>query len=464
MPASLAHAQQLLLAAVRAAPRPYRMPPLPEHVDQSLAGGPQLTLAFVLDAVRAAVQAGQPAPAPLQDVFTRALAQRIEAALQPATGDPSFQALVLRRSHAEVDEYVRLRAHAAADRRRMRTTVDAIAHPGKLHGLAEGEVRDRLARLHELASASDWPRLRQAVLDALAPGPATAPMLQAPLQPLLDVAALDRLVRAGELEEDEAVRRYRALCSARGPLAGSPEAARMGRSAARTGHGAEQRTLEVFARMAALLEQHAGDRRRYRAVGRLRVPAGFPGDGGKAKDEWDAAILANEEGSDGAEVLLLAEVKAAPAAATTDYWRLLRGLQRLAQAEPGRVHEFASATGPVRLGTDSLRRLLPPGDALPPQVIYCCPAGTFPPTPVLGPAADAVLLSEEASLQFAVECTQGRRPSEALLLPVWDALPREPRLRSALHQYRTASLAREAMLDPDDLLAALQQPGHAWAP
>ncbi|RYG20931.1 MAG: DUF2207 domain-containing protein, partial [Burkholderiales bacterium] len=62
----------------------------------------------------------------------------------------------------------------------------------------------------------------------------------------------------------------------------------------------------------------------HRVVRSLRTPRGFPGAVGKAKDEWDAAIV-REQGGD-ADIVLLAEVKAAPAAATPDFTRLARGL------------------------------------------------------------------------------------------------------------------------------------------
>ena len=43
-----------------------------------------------------------------------------------------------------------------------------------------------------------------------------------------------------------------------------------------------------------------------------------------------------------------------------------------------------------------------------------------------------------------------------MLAPVWHALLNEGRLRAVLNQYDTARRAREAMLHPDDLSAAVQ--------
>jgi hypothetical protein len=50
---------------------------------------------------------------------------------------------------------------------------------------------------------------------------------------------------------------------------------------------------------------------------------------------------------------------------------------------------------------------------------------------------------------------QGENPDPVQLQAVWHALGHAERLRSALHQYDTARAAREAMLDPRDLLQAL---------
>jgi hypothetical protein len=66
-----------------------------------------------------------------------------------------------------------------------------------------------------------------------------------------------------------------------------------------------------------------------------------------------------------------------------------------------------------------------------------------------------VLASEPASLAYARALASGEAPSRDALLPVWQALTAAPRLRAALYQYETARAVREAMLHPDDLLAAL---------
>jgi hypothetical protein len=449
----------LLLAALRAAPRRYRMPPLPDGIAAALAAPPDTALAFAIEAARAGHERGVPLPAGTADLFTRKLAQLIDAALAAEGGDPSFQAMVLRASDAEVAAYARLAEQAPADRRALRAQVNALAHPGKLHGMAPGPLRDALLELHRLLQAESWPALAGAAgLLQLQPFARDA-ALQDALQAIATSEPLRRLQRADAAPAQHAgVRRYLALCALRGPQAGSRAAAAQGRASARTGELAERTTAEAFQALAGLLGAPAGqahDTRdaRYRALRGLRTPPAFPGEAGGAKDEWDAAIV-REDGAQGAHLVLLAEVKAAPAAATPDFSRLHRGLERLALAVPGTGYTFATADGEVRLSGASLRALRPPGRALPPQVIYCCCAAPEAQPPMLSAASKAVLLAEAASLAFAREHLRGAAPDHRELAPVWDALATEPRLRSVLHQYATARAVREAMLHPEDLLAA----------
>jgi hypothetical protein len=148
-------------------------------------------------------------------------------------------------------------------------------------------------------------------------------------------------------------------------------------------------------------------------------------------------------------------VKASPAAATPDFARLHRGLERLAQAHAHESYAFGSAEGEVRIAGAALRQLKPHGRALPAQVIYCCPAPSEAQPQLLAAATKAVLLAEPASLAFALQLEQGARPPDADLAPVWEALTHAPRMRAALHQYETARAVREAMLHPDDLPAAV---------
>jgi hypothetical protein len=186
----------------------------------------------------------------------------------------------------------------------------------------------------------------------------------------------------------------------------------------------------------------------------LRTPAGLAGSAQGAKVEWDAAIVRRTDGETH-DVVLLAEAKAAPAAAASDLPRLLRGLALLAQADANAACMFAAAEGAVRLGGASLRALQPVGSALPQRVVYLCPAPREARPAMLDPATRATLLSQPASLRFAAACSAGASPEPSGLVPVWDAVLHEPRLRAVLRQYDTACRAREAMLHPDDLRAAV---------
>jgi hypothetical protein len=415
--------EAVLLAALRTAPRRYRMPPLPADGAAAAAAPAETALAWAIECAR---QAGPAAPAQAQHVFTTALAASIRQAMAPG-GDPTFRALVLRSGEPQVDAYLRLAAHASADARAVRAAVNRMAHPGKTRDLPPAR-QALLARWHALAAAGAWPALQQALA----------------AEPLLDERhglRLARLVQAAALQDVPAVRRYLALCEERGPLAGTAAATAQGRRSARLGEVAEQATWQAFQRIAALLDP-AGER--CRAVRSLKTPPGFPGDGAKAKEEWDAAILRMAGPEAAAEVLLLAEVKAAPAAATPDFSRLHRGLLRLAQAQPDQGIAGAS-----------LRRLAPRGRDLPPHVIYCSSAPAEAQPPMLSAATRAVLLAENESVALARALEAGAAPAADTLAGVWHALQAQPRLRSALHQYDTARRVREAMLHPDDLLTAV---------
>lgn len=432
-------ARELLHEALRAAPRRYRMAPLPLDGQSAEAAGSEAALAWALETLRRAGDGAAPVAA-TQDLFTRHLAELIRAALVPGGGDPAFQALVLRAMEPEVEEYVRLASKAAADRRVVTSAVDAVAHPGKMRNVHDASLREALVRLHALSASGSWSALGEG-MGALGP----------PLRgDDIFFHALQRLQRGEDLLQSPAVQRYRALCEQRGPQAGTGAAIESGRASARAGDLAEAATVAALREIAGLMNaRDAG----HRVVRSLRTPRGFPGAGGKAKDEWDAAIVRDREGRDGADILLLVEVKAAPAAATPDFTRLARGLERLAQAGQAGAWEFPSADGAVRVAGESLRRLQPPGRALPAHVIYACSAEPESRQQLLGAATRAVLLAEPASVAFARELARGGTASHEQLAAVWRDLASAQRLRSALHQYDTARLAREAMLHPQDLLA-----------
>lgn len=436
----------LIVAAVRAAPRRYRLPPLPAGIEAARAADDDTALAFAIEAARLGARGDA-----LRALFTERLASLIRDALAEQGGDAAFRALVLQTRDADVQRYVRLDAHAAADRRSVRAVINAVAHPGKLRHEPAGARRDALMHLHQLTSADAW----QTLAGALAALPPQLHDVRPSLAPLRESEPLRRLLEREALLALPAVRQYHALCELRGPLAGSHAAAAQGRAAARMGDAAEQVTVRVFREIARMLDAHGGGASQHRVVSSLRTPQGFPGEAGKAKDEWDAAIVRQDSPARPAHILLLAEVKAAPAAATPDYSRLQRGLDRLAQADAHRAYVFPCAEGEVSIAGASLRELRPQDRTLPPHVIYCCSAQPEAQPQMLSAASKAVLLAEPASLSFAQRVAQGGEPSADELAPVWTALTTAERLRSALHQYDTARAAREAMLRPEDLLAAI---------
>ena len=439
------------------------MPSLPADERAAAASSTDAALAFAIEAVRIAQEELEvPPPASVRSLFTEALAQLIRKALAPEGGDPAFQALVMQAQDAEVREHAQLSRRREADQRAIRAAANAIAHPGKLRQMPADEVRDALAQLHSLAAADSWEELARAIAHLLRLDLFAQKNLQPALQAILSNPALDRLVRGNRLLHLEAVQRYQALCERQGPMAGSHAALSKGRASARRGEVAEETGVQAFRQVADALNQREKGVASYRVVQSLRNPPAFPGEANKAKEEWDAAIM-RSSADDAAELVLLAEIKASPAAATADFSRLLRGLRRLAEARPEATYAFASADGVARIQGASLQRLQPDGDSLPPHVIYCCSAPPEAYPPLLSAASKAMLLGEPASLAFAHQLLAGEPPSADSLEPVWKALTTEPRLRAALHQYDTARKAREAMLHPADLLASvarcLEAPG-----
>ncbi|MBC5783836.1 hypothetical protein H8N03_12845 [Ramlibacter sp. USB13] len=432
--------EEVLARALERAARRYRMPPLPADADAAAAAGTDAALAFAIEAVRMGNAATQE-----RELFTRSLARLVTQAL---AGDAAFQALVLREQDAQVATFVELAAGEAADRRRVASLVDAFAHPGKLRGRAPDAPGEGLAALHALARAGEWQALRTQAR-SLAGGDADD-ALRAQLATVLADPALARLLRAAGLRQAPAVQRYLALLAAQGPLAGTEAAAQRGREAARAGDAVEAQVLQAFATIAGWMD--APHARRHRAAQGLRPAGGFPPAPHGAKDEWDVALL-RDDAAGACELLLLAECKAAPAAAASDWPRLLGGLAHLAQAAPDEDVLFAAGTERLRVHGASLRALAPRDGAIPPQVFYACCVEEQR-VPLLSAAARALLLQERACIAFARELAQGTQPAPEQLQPVFEALARERRLRPVLLQDDTARRAREAMLHPADLLAA----------
>ena len=313
--------------------------------------------------------------------------------------------------------------------------------PGPGGGGGAG-MPDALARLHSSAQSGDWTAVRESARTLA--GTEWASQGDA----LLADSALSRLERAASIRSDPAVRRYRALAAARGPLADSEEAAGQGRAAARAGAAVEQETVRAFEHLAAWLDASGSDR--HRVARGLRPRSGLPRATHGAKDEWDVALLRAAEGSDAFDLVLLAEAKASPSSAVSDWPRLRRGLERLAQVPHGVDPVFGGDEREVRVRGDSLRAFAPPQRGLPARVVYCCTAEEAR-VPLLSAPARAMLLQQPASLAYAGALGRGESPDPGTLTPLWDALARSPQLRPVLEQYETARSAREVMLHPDDL-------------
>ena len=416
----------VLLEAIRLAPRRYRMPALPVDAASAEAEGSDVAVAFAIESLRRGQQ-----ELGLVRLFVQSLAALIARALDSGTGDPSFRAMVLANQERVVAEHLELAAHEAGDQRRVRAAVDAFAHPGKWRGRT---LPDGLVRLYASSQSGDWPAVRAA------PQALAATKSASRGAALLADSALPRLERAAPVRNHPAVQRYLMLTIARGPLADSEQAAQQGRDAARAGATVEEQAMRAFQSCAS----------GHRVARGLRPRSGLPRAPHGAKDEWDVAVLRAVEGGEAFDLVLLAEAKASPSSAVTDWARLRRGLERLAQVPPGVDPVFSGDGGEVRVRGESLRAFAPPERGLPERVIYCCTAEEVR-APMLSAPARAMLLQQPASLAYAGALVRGGPGDARVLAPLWDALLESPALRPVLEQYETARSAREVMLHPDDL-------------
>ena len=439
-----------LLAAVRHAPRRHRLPPLPADAEAARACGAEVGVAYAVECLRRSRGDAAAVPPGTEEVFSTSLDALIRAGLSPPRGDGAFLALVLEEVEATVRAYRRLAASSASDWRAVRAAVDAIAHPGKLRGRPPGPLTERLVRLHRLATEGAADDLRCAAESVLVEARRTDPPLGAALEALHSHAALERLQRMAHLSGSEGVRRYLALLEHGGSFAPCAVHEAHGRAAERRGTLAETQTIEAFARIAALLNRRPGAPERFRAMRGLRTPRELPLPK-QAKGEWDAVLVREAPGAGAAEIVLLAEVKAAPAATSDDLPTLRRGLQSLARAEADAVYTFTSTGDELPVLGASLRRLRPRGLALPEQVVYCCPAAPAARPRLLSPASKARLLAHPASLAHAGRLLRGEDSRPESLSPVWRDLHGSRAMRRVLDQYETARRALEALLHPDDL-------------
>lgn len=449
----------LLDEVLRTVDRRYRLPPFVRASSLTDAANPAAIIAIVIEEARRMRADGlTPAPA-LQRRFIDALARMIGDAMDAQSGDPAFQAAVLRHGAAAVREYASLAAHAEQDRRTLRSAVNTIAHPARLERRAQAWQREPLARLHAAAAAASWDDLDATLRHLLAqPETATDSAFEQDIAKLKDSAALARLQRLDALSPDPDVQRYRTLWSRQGPLEGSALAVAQGVSSQQRGAAVEALAAQALDALAAQLD--ASDAHRtYRVVTSMRVPASIPGKHDRAKTEWDAVLLERARGDDPAapwHVLFLVEAKASADAATTDLPRLLRGLSLLAQADPDTVYAFDTREGAVRLHGASLHALTIDDAALQREVLYCCDASADPAPRLLGAASRMQLLSAPASLEYASALARHADADPHGLGVVWQALLELPSWRAVLHQYESLRQVRALMVGVDDLMAAIE--------
>lgn len=462
MPSALPHS--LLDLTLRAIPRRYRVGPMPAARSGLEVSDPATALAIAIEQARVALSADAEPSSACERLFLDSLSQLIRDALRESGGDSAFQAMVLRHQSPLVREYASLSAHAQADRRAVRTAVDAFAHPGKRRGMPAGPLADALASLHAAAAAEDWGALTQGAERLLAAQPsdaATSPAISAPLERLLNDPALARLRRMKTLSADSLVQRYQHLWQRQGPRPGTPQAAAQGLDARRRGVAVEALAEDAIAAMATQLAQRTGES--YRVVTSMHVPASIPGNADRAKTEWDVALLRQSAGDAAApvwDVCLLVEAKASTDAATTDLPRLLRGLRLLAHADAQTTYVFESHQGPVRLRGAALAALSADDADLAGTILYFsdAPADTAP--RLLNAACRMQLLSAQESLDFASALAAGEAPDASALSPVWQQLLVAPRWRAVLNQFALLRQVRELMVHVDDVHAAITRLGQ----
>lgn len=447
----------LLLAQVlRTVARPYRLPPGLHASPDWRQAGTATALAACIEQARLAVARNAAPATAVKRHFTAALGELIREAMLPEHGDPAFQAMVLRHGAAHVREYASLAAHAGRDRRAIRTAVDAMAHPARQQRVAQPRLREALARLH---AAGSWTALADAARQLRnMPEAAAQPALPPSLDRLLHDPTLSRLQRLDALQGDALVQRYQALWDRQGPRQGSPSAIAAGSAAKQRGAAVEAMAAQALQALAQRLDQAGDNGRPHRVVTSLRVPAALSAVAGRAKTEWDVALLRQGQATGmepGWDICLLVEAKASADAAITDLPRLLRGLRLLAQADPGRLYAFRTVQETVNLRGASLHAL-EAGEDVSDTVLYCCDAPADTPPRLLGAASRMQLLSAPASLDYAGILAQGRDADDASLEAVWETLLSAPGWHAVLHQYPVLCQVRALMVRPADLLAAVR--------
>lgn len=453
---SLLPSSALLEEILRTVARRYRLPAMAAQVNEA---NPATALAMAIEKARQARSANEVPDPALKHGFIEALAQMIREAMRPESGDPAFQAMVLRHEAAQVREYAALSAHADQDRRLVHTMVNAIAHPAKQHRLAPGRQREALARLHASASSVSWSELSDTAQALLSmPEIANESPLRQGVARVLDSPALRRLRRGEALASDELVRRYQSLWDKHGPRPASPTALAQGSASQRRGAAVETLATEAVEALAKRLNEDEKSGGPYRVVTSMRVPASISTRSHRAKSEWDVVLLRHAKTVDATpawDVCLLVEAKASVDAAATDLSRLLRGLRLLAQADKNFVYAFNTRQGVVNLRGVSLSALASDKIGLVKTVLYCCDAPVETAPRLLGAAGRMQLLSAQASLEFACNLAEKQSAEPQGLEPVWNELLESPRWSAVLHQYPTLCQVRELMVNIDDLWSAI---------
>ncbi|WP_420225586.1 3-deoxy-D-arabino-heptulosonate 7-phosphate synthase [Pigmentiphaga litoralis] len=409
--------------------------------------------------------------------------------------------MVLRHRYAAVREHASLQAQGNKDARDLRSRVSAIAHPGKLRQQEPSPLRDTLSRLYGQVSMGAWAEaaetgrnllagletqadcrgdsrpdsrsdLRSQTRCDLRSDPQSNAELEHSLRRLLEDPALARLQRLSALAQDNEVQQYLALWAAHGPRSGSAEAAAQGAGAQQRGAHVEAKVAQALDALAAQLNRDGSQPCIYRVVTAMQVPAVLVDSAERAKTEWDVVVLrhpkteVSKDTGDAVgtvsppwDICLLVEVKASPDAATTDYPRLLRGLQLLTKADPHSAYPFRKTQGTVLIRGASLHAL-PTTDVLATfheAVLYASdtPADSVPKP--LGAASRMQLLSSTTTLDYASRLATSEAVDMHDLEPVWQALLTDPRWLTVLNQYATLRRVRELMVHVADLEALLEK-------
>ena len=455
---SLLPSPPLLDETLRVVARRYRLPAMDADFSRLQRTNPESALAILIEQARVEMVHGESRDGALKREFVETLAQIVRKALRTESGDPLFQAMVLRHQTAQVREYASLSAQADQDRRFVHASVNAIAHPAKTERILPGPHREALTELYERARSASWLAVHDAVQRLFADADvARQPSFQRALMQLVASPALERLQRLEALKSDDLVRQYESLLDRDGLRPGSSKAVAQGIASQQRGCAAEASATQALEALARRLNQAEGEAS-FRVVTSMHVPASIPASRERAKTEWDAVLLRHAKTVDHTavwDICLLVEAKASVDAATTDFARLLRGLRLLARAEENLVYSFQTRQGIVRVHGASLRTLPTDEASLTSTILYCCDGPKEVAPRLLSAASRMQLLSAQGSLEFAGVLTATQHADPRCLEPVWHQLLESPRYRSVLNQYPMLRLVRELMVHSEDLLAAV---------